>query len=329
MKYLLLVVGLFFTLSTNGQNKIKIYLKIEIDSNCFRKQKFYSETEKGYIINPNCNSGGNFIYQTKSDTLSLINLKKFKITTAEEIKKIEKKWREQKFIEYKKSKEKYPLPIHTFDKNYIFETYLIEIISENKFVVYPVKWRGEGIRQCTSIQNLDNPDNFPALGVYYKDLNNILNDFVGTWKYSKDDNLFEIILEKKFMSSLNGYYYMDMLIGSYRYVENGIEKVNVINTHDVSFPDGYSNPIMASFILTGKSRGCDLCGINEKWIIGGIRDPVSQTISNIFIRKSTHYEQEALKITIHYGEAVGVTADAPERTPISFPPAVEFILIKQ
>jgi hypothetical protein len=211
MKYLLLVIALIFSLSTFGQNKIKIYLKIEIDSNCFRKQKFYSETEKGYIINPNCHSGGNFIYQTKSDTLSLVNLKKFKITTDEEIKKIEKKWRDQKFIEYKKSREKHPFPIHTFDKNYIFDTYLIEIISENKFVVYPVKWRGEGIRQSSSIQNLDNPDNYGELGLYYKDLNNILNPFVGTWQNINADKLFSVNFWVDEEMGLIGHYKMYQL----------------------------------------------------------------------------------------------------------------------
>ena len=188
--------------------------------------------------------------------------------------------------------------------------------------------------QYTSIENLDisdssNSPDFPVYGVYYKDLNNILNPFVGTWKYTNGNNVFEIVLQKKLMSSQNGYFYKDMLIGSYRYVENGIEKVNVINTHDISLVDGNLNPIRASSIYTGKTRGCDACGINEKWIIGTIYDPVSQTYNNLFIRKATHFGQERLIITIHYGEAVGVTEDAPEQTPVSFPPAVEFILIKQ
>lgn len=185
--------------------------------------------------------------------------------------------------------------------------------------------------QYTSIQNLDNPNNFPTQGVYYQDLNNILNTFVGTWKYTNGNTIFEIVLQKKSMSSMNGYYYLDMLIGSYRYIENGIEKVNVINTHNLSYPDGYSNPITGYVIITGQYRGCVECGPNEKWIIGGINDPVSQTISDLFIRKITHNGQEALKMTIHFTGIRAVNTDEPEVTPIpiSFPPAVDFILIKQ
>lgn len=183
--------------------------------------------------------------------------------------------------------------------------------------------------QYTSIQNLDSPSNFPSQGVYYKDLNNILDPFVGTWKYIQGNNEFEIILEKKLMSSQNGYYYLDTLIGSYRYVENGVEEVNVLNTHDLSFPDGDINPISADIIITGNSRGCDECGVNEKWIIGGIKDPVSKTISELFVRKITHNGQEAIKISIHYVGPRARKAGDPDGIPISFPPAVEYILIKQ
>lgn len=132
-----------------NEKPINIYLKIEIDNNCFRQQKFYSEIEKGIIINPNCNEGGSFLYQTqsKSDTLSLKELRKYKISTPNEIKSLEKNWRDKKFNEFKKSKEKHPIPIHTFDRNYIFNTYIIEIISKDEFVVYPVIWRGEGTLQ--------------------------------------------------------------------------------------------------------------------------------------------------------------------------------------
>ena len=50
-----------------------------------------------------------------------------------------------KFSQTENKKEnKYTSPIHTFDKNYIFNTYIIEIISDEKFVIYPVIWRGEG-----------------------------------------------------------------------------------------------------------------------------------------------------------------------------------------
>lgn len=151
MKAIIVIISFLFSIYGFCQNKepLNIYLKIEIDSNCFRKQKFYTETGDGIVINPNCNEGGSFLYlkTRKSDTLSIKILDKFKISNTNEIKKIENNWRKKKFDEFKKSKEKHPIPIHTFDRNYIFNTYIIEIISKEEFVVYPVTWRGEGARQ--------------------------------------------------------------------------------------------------------------------------------------------------------------------------------------
>src|SRR5690606_9992062 len=148
------IISLLVTSLAFSQNKeqIKIYLKLELDSLCFRKQKFYSEEEKGIILNNKCKSGSSFLFSdtSKADTLCISTLKKYKTSSIDEIKKIETKWREQKFKEVqKKLKEtgKYPLPIHTFDKNYIFDTYILEIISNEKFVIYPVKWRGQGIQK--------------------------------------------------------------------------------------------------------------------------------------------------------------------------------------
>lgn len=155
MKIIIVLINLFilsFSHSKQKNEQIKIYLKMEIDSNCFRKQKFYSKEENGIILNNECNSGGSFLFSDKSiaDTICISQLKNYKITTIEEVKKTEKKWRQEKFKEVQSKNKKdggYTLPYHTFDKNYIFETFIIEIISGEKFIVYPVTWRGEGIKQ--------------------------------------------------------------------------------------------------------------------------------------------------------------------------------------
>lgn len=155
MKTIIVLISLFYHSMTFGQlnnKQIKIFLKLEIDNSCFRKQKFYSKEENGIIINNECNSGGSFLFSDKSkaDTLCISKLNDYKIYSTDEIKKNKKKWREEKFIEVqKKNKQegKFTLPIHTFDKNYIFNTYIIEIISDEKFVIYPVIWRGEGIKE--------------------------------------------------------------------------------------------------------------------------------------------------------------------------------------
>lgn len=81
------------------------------------------------------------------DTLCVEDLDNFKIIKEEEIDKKVKEWR----IEYNKSqKEKlgnkymeYYVPIS--NRNYMFQTYVIEKLSNGKIVLYEVKFRNEGV----------------------------------------------------------------------------------------------------------------------------------------------------------------------------------------
>ena len=66
---------------------------------------------------------------------------------------------------------------------------------------------------------MDSPNNS-----YYKDVNNILNTFEGTWLYVNGNTSLKIKLVKNTMF-FNGDYYEDLMIGGYQYIENGIEKI--------------------------------------------------------------------------------------------------------
>lgn len=70
-------------------------------------------------------------YEKPSDTLSVGDLKNY---TSSNLKEINKKRREWIF-----DHNRPPM-----DRNGIFQTYLIEVISDSKIVKYPVIWRNEG-----------------------------------------------------------------------------------------------------------------------------------------------------------------------------------------
>ena len=70
------------------------------------------------------------ITKKKTDTLCNKHLKDYPFSN---LKEIEKKRHEWIF-----ENERPPA-----NKNGVFQTYLIEIISEEKFVIYPVIWRNE------------------------------------------------------------------------------------------------------------------------------------------------------------------------------------------
>jgi hypothetical protein len=165
-------------------------------------------------------------------------------------------------------------------------------------------------------------------GVYYKDFDNFLNTFEGTYLYSNGNTSFNIILQKKIKSSINGRYEEDILIGGYRYIENGVEKINTLNALNTTLPNGWFYPINGNNIMEGKMR-CPTCDDNEKWILADIKDPVGHHVNELFIRKTSIGGQDAIKIFIYHALESASPDNAPAPLPINHPINQEFILVKQ
>ena len=90
--------------------------------------------------------------------------------------------------------------------------------------------------------------------VYYKDIDNDFNRFEGTWLLTNGTTTLTIILEKKVMSYIqnvmsNTNYYRDALVGEYRYVENGIEKINTLPNILVDYENPYDYNITCTSIF--------------------------------------------------------------------------------
>jgi len=68
----------------------------------------------------------------KADTLYIKHLKNYKFLNLKEIDKKRHTW----IFDNKRP------PV---DRNGAFQTYLVEVISKEKFVIYPVIWRNEGV----------------------------------------------------------------------------------------------------------------------------------------------------------------------------------------
>lgn len=73
-----------------------------------------------------------------TDTLCIKHLKDYHFSDLKEIRQKEINWVNKKYA----NSNYRP---YTGSKNAVFQTYLIEIISKEKFVVYPVIWRNEGV----------------------------------------------------------------------------------------------------------------------------------------------------------------------------------------
>jgi hypothetical protein len=106
---------------------------------------------------------------------------------------------------------------------------------------YPV------LRTVSIEQSLD--ENYNEIsGDYVKDVNNILNPYIGTWKYEGNGMIFILKIQKveQFISisNINTYYLKDELIVTYKFVKDGIVLVDNLN-----------EPLINTFYNVGNNIG--------------------------------------------------------------------------
>ena len=166
---------------------------------------------------------------------------------------------------------------------------------------------------------------------YYKDLNNDLNLFEGTWLYTNGNNSLKIILVKKTMQHrYNGGYYEDLIIGGYQYIKNGIEKINTLS--DLKNPNiNYHASIRGNNIHDDCFyMPVDDCTDGEKRLDLVIFDPVTNKHNgDLILHKRTVNGQEALKAMIDIGYIGRHYPGVPTPLPTMPSQMQNIILIKQ
>ena len=85
---------------------------------------------------------------------------------------------------------------------------------------------------------------------YYKDVDNFLNQFEGTWQYTTTTDTLTVKFVKKLQMKKDKYgkyfYYADYLVGEFRYVENGVEKANTLSNLSINHPSPYDYNLYSS-----------------------------------------------------------------------------------
>ena len=93
-----------------------------------------------------------------------------------------------------------------------------------------------GIISCkaqTIIVPLGSEQDYEFTSDYYKkDVNNELEKFTGTWKYTNGSTevIFKLKKEEQYQTTNN--YYIDLLVGEYRYIENDIDTNKILSNAD-------------------------------------------------------------------------------------------------
>lgn len=157
---------------------------------------------------------------------------------------------------------------------------------------------------------------------YRKDINNVLNQFEGTYILDDGTNYLKIVFQKKIMQHI-GDTYQDILIGEYQFKQNGIEKINTLNKLTEQLPNAYHHTIDGNRYLTNHTPFDDFTTDNFR-INLDMSVPEGQ-FADLDVRKCVVNGQEAIQIfkrTTYYGKRGGVIP--PIIVPNGF-----FYLIKQ
>ena len=129
---------------------------------------------------------------------------------------------------------------------------------------------------------------------YYKDVNNVLNTFEGTWQ-SYDpltNSTLKIVLVKKQMFH-NVTIYEDVLIGEYQFIANGVEMVNTLGNINAILPTPYHYKIGGNYMFVGPQRSpFDNSTANEIRVKLHFSDNCGGSIT---IRKTTINGAEAIE----------------------------------
>ncbi|MDA9339446.1 hypothetical protein N9Q68_00585 [Polaribacter sp.] len=149
---------------------------------------------------------------------------------------------------------------------------------------------------------------------YYKDINNELNNFVGTWLYTNGNTSLKIILVKS-TQYFNGKFYEDLLIGGYQYIENGVEKINTLaDANDPSI--GRAASIKGNNIYNNcKYLPVNDCVEGEKSLDLSIKDTTSEGhIAALRLYKRIINGQEAFKANLSMNYYKDVSGAIPDST---------------
>ncbi|NBL64574.1 hypothetical protein GV828_05090 [Flavobacterium sp. NST-5] len=164
------------------------------------------------------------------------------------------------------------------------------------------------------IESLDGST--PPLGAYLKDTNNRQIPYIGTWRYAQNGKELTIVLKRYTMVNL-GSIYQDILIGEYKYSENGVTIVNTLANLDVDLPNKWSHNIrggtpinVASFPL------CPDCTNDEKRMVLGLFDPLQNIGGLLTLRRISVNGSPALHMYLieKQGNTVSeeLTGDLPD-----------------
>ncbi len=178
------------------------------------------------------------------------------------------------------------------------------------------------------VVNITNRVGNPPDGIYYKDLNNLLNPFEGTWLYTNGNTTVKFVLIKKVLQQ-NHLHYEDLIIGEYLYIKNGQTIVNTLGMIDNNYSNQRQHSINGNQILSNNSiPRCPECNPEEKRLSVSFIDPIADFPGRAVFRLVEVSGNPAILVNIRMS---GKTLNPEEFYEYTEPvcPTGEFLLLRQ
>ena len=157
-------------------------------------------------------------------------------------------------------------------------------------------------------------------GVYFKDLNNELNKFVGTWVYN-DGNTTLVIQLQKVVQHYNGEWYEDLLIGEYQYIENGVEVFNSLSRLNSPLVNNAQHYLDGNQLLKKTQIvSCEDCDIAERRVLLFFSDPERKYLHNkLAVRYVDNNGVESIEVKlVSSGSYVSPYENAPKESRVPY-----------
>ena len=138
---------------------------------------------------------------------------------------------------------------------------------------------------------------------YYKDINNFLNQYEGTWQLTQGSIVLKLMFLKKLMvyrNEIGTPYYTDYIVGEYQYIDV-VEKINTLNNLLINHSSLLDYGLSGNIALPNNLHPqCAECTTGEKRLVVDIYEPVIKEVSGLegemVFRKFTENGVDKLKV---------------------------------
>ena len=181
-------------------------------------------------------------------------------------------------------------------------------------------------------------------GAYYKDLTNFRDRFVGTWVYTQGNTSLTIQFQKRdrvYEDDGFNTFYEDIMVGEYKFTENGIEKINTLAHINNVYGNQYNDNLQHNLIYTMHLRSpqrypiCNECLPNEKRLVFSYTEPNydAKGVANGYMVVRHFIENGVEKIKIVFYTENQIQRHDANGNPITPEPYKipfgEYVLVKQ